>query len=133
MIRRASGTIVLGALAQRRARDRHDVEPVVQVLAERAASRPSSLEVAVGRRDDAHVDRARSSAADALELARLEHAQQLGLRGQRPCSPISSRKIVPPSATSNRPRLPRDRAGERAALVAEQLALEQALAGAPRS
>ena len=40
-------------------------------------------------------------------------------------SPISSRNIVPPSASSKRPSLLRDGAGEGALLVAEQLALEQ--------
>ena len=42
-------------------------------------------------------------------------------------SPISSRKIVPPSASSNLPLLLRDGAGEGALLVAEQLRLEQRL------
>ena len=42
-------------------------------------------------------------------------------------SPISSRKSVPPSASSNLPRRSRDRAGERALHVAEQLALDQLL------
>ena len=40
-------------------------------------------------------------------------------------SPISSRKSVPPSARSNQPRRRLDRAGERAALVAEQLRVDQ--------
>ncbi len=61
-----------------------------------------------------------SMAADSLESLLLEHASSL------PCiawemSPISSRKIVPLSASSNRP-LRRASAGERQALlVAEQL------------
>ncbi len=42
-------------------------------------------------------------------------------------SPISSRKMVPPWARSKRPILFSDRAGERPAHVAEELALEQAL------
>ena len=42
-------------------------------------------------------------------------------------SPISSRNRVPPLATSKRPLLSRVRAGEGAAHVAEQLALEQGL------
>ena len=40
-------------------------------------------------------------------------------------SPISSRKMVPPAASSNAPARARLRAGERALLVTEQLALEQ--------
>ena len=46
---------VLGPLAQRRHADREDVEPVVQVLAERPR-RDQLLEIAVGRGDDPHVD-----------------------------------------------------------------------------
>ena len=72
----------LGAIAQRRQRDREDVEPVVEVLAELAVG-DQLLEVAVGRRDDAHVDLDRLGAADALELALLQHAQQLDLHLHR--------------------------------------------------
>ena len=39
--------------------------------------------------------------------------------------PISSRKIVPPSACMNLPDLVADRAGERAGHVAEQFAFQQ--------
>jgi hypothetical protein len=39
-------------------------------------------EVAVGGRDDAHVDLHGLVAADALELALLQHAQQLHLDGR---------------------------------------------------
>jgi hypothetical protein len=66
-------------------------------------------------------------AADAAELALLQHAQQLDLQRPALISPISSRKIVPPSATSNSPLLVAVGAGERAAHVAEQLRLEQRL------
>ena len=66
-------------LAQRRHEDREDVEPVVEVLAERAGGdRP--LEVLVGRGDQPHVGLDGLGAADALELALLQHAQQLHLR-----------------------------------------------------
>ena len=61
---------------------RHDVEPVEQILAE-AAARDLLLEVAVGRGDEAHVDVDRLDAADALELALLQRAQQLDLHLDR--------------------------------------------------
>ena len=61
---------------------RDDVEPVVEVLAE-VARRDLLLEVAVGRGDQAHVDLDRLDAADALELALLERAQQLHLHLDR--------------------------------------------------
>ena len=59
-----------------------DVEPVVEVLAELAVG-DQLLEVAVRRRDHAHVDANGLAAADALELALLQHAQQLDLHVQR--------------------------------------------------
>ena len=73
---------VVEPIAQRRQVDREDVEPVVEVLAE-LALRDQRLEVAVGGRDDADVDLDRLGAADALELALLQHAQQLDLHLQR--------------------------------------------------
>ncbi len=94
---------VLAAGAQRRQPHRHDVEPVEQVLAERAL-RDEPLEIAVRRRDEADVDLDRLGAAETLHLALLEHAQELDLRG-REMSPISSRKSVPPCASSKRPGL----------------------------
>ena len=58
------------------------VDPVVEVLAE-AAVREQRLEVAVGGRDDAHVDLDLAAAAHARELAVLQHAQQLRLHRRR--------------------------------------------------
>ena len=71
---------VLHALAQGGQVDRHHVEPVVEVLAE-APGLDLGFEVAVGGGDDAHVDLDGAGAADALQLAFLQHAQQLGLEG----------------------------------------------------
>ena len=69
-------------LAQRRHEDREHVQPVVEVLAERAF-RDGLLEVLVGRGDQAHVRLQRLSAAEALVFALLQHAQQLHLRRER--------------------------------------------------
>ena len=83
-------------------------------------------EVAVGRGDHAHVDLDRVRVADALELALLQHAQQLHLqrRAHRPDFVEEQRALV----RLLEPSLPvADRAGERAAHVAEQLGLEQRL------
>ena len=52
----------------------------------------------------AHVDLDGLAAADALDLALLQHAQHLGLRATASMSPISSRNSVPPCACSNLPR-----------------------------
>ena len=70
------------ALAQRGQANRHDVEAVEEVLAERPAG-DELLQIAVGRRDEAHVDADRLDAADALELALLQHAQELHLHLDR--------------------------------------------------
>ena len=62
--------------------DREDVQPVEQV-------RPELLlldelaEIAVGRRDQPRVAAQRARAAQPLELALLQHAQQLRLQLQR--------------------------------------------------
>ena len=53
---------VVGALAQRRRAQRHDVEAEVEILAELAGG-DRRLQVAVGRGHDAHVDLQRLLAA----------------------------------------------------------------------
>ena len=78
------------------------------------------------RGDHADVDLDRVRVADALELALLEHAQQLRLqrRAHRPDLVEEERALVRLLEAA----LPgADRAGERAAHVAEQLGLEQRL------
>ena len=69
-------------LAQRRQADRERVDAVVEVFAEPAVA-DELLERAVGRRNQPEVDRDRLVAAEALEAALLEDAQQLGLGDQR--------------------------------------------------
>ena len=77
----------------------NDVEAIVEVLAERPSS-TIFLQVPVGGRHDAHVDLDVLVAAHALELALLEEPEQLDLDAWAETSPISSRKRVPPSASS---------------------------------
>ena len=69
---------VLAALAQRRHVERDDVEPVVEVLAE-ALLLHHMAEVLVRRGDDADVHADRLGGAEPLELAFLQHAQDLRL------------------------------------------------------
>ena len=69
---------VLLALAQRRQLDRHDGEAVVEILAELPVA-DELAQVLVGRRQDAHVDLDEHVAADRLDLALLDHAQELVL------------------------------------------------------
>ncbi len=69
-------------LAERRHAHADDGEAVVEVVAE-AALVDLALEVAVRRRDDAHVDALRCDVADAPDLALLERAQELRLELER--------------------------------------------------
>ena len=69
---------VLGAVAQRRQAQRHDVEPVEKILAEKTLV-DQDLEVLVGGGDNPHVGLDRGAAADRGVFALLQHAQQPGL------------------------------------------------------
>ena len=114
---------VLLPLAQRRQLHRDHVQPVVQVLAELAVCDHPS-EVAVGGGDHAHVHLDRVRVADPLELALLQHPQQLHLqrRAHRPDFVEEQRAFVRLLEAA----LPvADRAGERPAHVAEELRFEQ--------
>jgi hypothetical protein len=93
---------VLAPARQRRHLDVHDVEAVVEVLAERAGHH-QLLQVAVRGRDHAHVRPACSRCCRPAGPVLLQHAQQLDLQ-RIGMSPISSSISVPPSAAWNRPR-----------------------------
>ena len=114
---------VVLAIAQRRQLDRDDVQPVEQILAE-----PPVLhhlpQVDVGRGDDADVDLDRLHAAEAHELALLDHAQQLGLRLERDVADLVEEDAALVGEVEQ-PLLRVDGAGERALDVAEQRRLEQ--------
>ena len=75
------GEDVLRTFAQRGQLHRKDVEAVVEVPPEQAA-RDHLVEVAVGARDDAHVDPARTVGADGRDGAFLEHAQERDLESR---------------------------------------------------
>ena len=112
-------------LAQRRHAQRVDVEAIVEILS-KAARVDFALEIAVGGRDDARRDRDGPVAADTHHLPVFEHAQQLGLRRQRQLSDLvekqrSAAGVLECAAAQA------IGAGKRAALVAEQLALDQLL------
>ena len=75
------GDVVL-SLAQRRDLDEEDAQPVVEVLA-KAARRDLAGEIAIGGRDEPYVDVARAVLSDALVLAFLNGAEELGLQLER--------------------------------------------------
>ena len=73
---------VLAPLGEARHAQRHDVQAVIEILAE-AALAHVALEIAAGRGDDAHVDGHLLRAAEAQELLLDENAQDLALRLER--------------------------------------------------
>ena len=117
---------VVGALAQRRQHDRQHVQAVVQILAE--ASLPALRPRGCGssRRSRARRRGCRRTPPTRLKVFSSRNRSSFACSAGT-ISPISSRNTVPPSADSSRPRFCWSRVGERAALVAEQLALEQRL------
>src|SRR5512143_2243715 len=109
---------IVRTVAQRRQRDRDDVEPIVQVLAELAALHRAS-EIHVRRGDDAHVDRDRFGAADPPRPTLLEYAQQLALKTKRQVTDLVEEERAAVRGLEQA-GLRRDSVGEGAALVAEQ-------------
>ncbi len=114
---------VLAAVAQRLELERHHVQAVEQILAE--AARAHRLgEVHVGGGDEAHVDLDRARAAHALELALLDHPQQLRLqRRQQVLDLVEVERARGRHLDLAGLRLAR--VGESTLLVPEQLRLEQ--------
>src|SRR5262249_56681265 len=104
-------------------RERADAE--VEILAE-AAALHLGLEVAVGGADEAHVDVDLGGAADARELARLEDAEELGLERQRRLADLVEEERAAGGCLEEADLAPVG-AGEGAALVAEELTLEERL------
>src|SRR5438876_6796572 len=103
--------------------DLDDVQAVVQVFPELV--RPhGGLEAAIGGGDEPHVGADDLLAADAGELAVLEHVQELGLEPQRRLPDLveEERALI---GRLELPRLLPIRARECALLVTEQLGLEQ--------
>src|SRR5690606_18975487 len=83
-------------------------------------------QVPVGRRHDAHVHRDLPVPADPLDLAVLQDAKELGLKGEVELADLveEDRAAV---GLLEAPAVALGRAGERAALVAEERALDQVL------
>ena len=111
--------------AQRRDVDADDVQPVEEVLAELARCH-GLLERLVGGGDDAHIHLDGLVAADALERAGLQHAQDLGLRGGGHVADLVEEERAAVALLEFADAL-EGGAGEGAAFVAEQFAFEQLL------
>ncbi len=116
---------VLSPLAQRR--DGHDIEgETVQEIAAEAALIGQRRQIDISGGDDADVDTLHVVAADALEGAVLDDAQDLLLDGERGIGDLVEEQGAAVGDLEAR-EPPARRAGERARLMAEQLAVEQAL------
>ena len=120
-----SGAMSSRAGPQRRQRDRDDVDPVVEVLAE-LALRDELRQVAVGGGDDAHVDGRLVVAADPADDLLLDRPQELDLHGRRRLADLVEEERAAVGLLEEAALLAH-RAGEGAALVAEELGLEQRL------
>jgi hypothetical protein len=114
---------VTGALAQRRQADDEHREPVVEVGAE-AVRVDLGVEVTVARGDDPDVDGTALGAADALDLAAIDGAEELGLEVERELADLVEEQGAA-RRRLERADAGRAGAGEGAGLVAEQLGLEQ--------
>ena len=119
------------ALAQRRQHERDDVQPVEEILAERAGP-GRRLQVAVRRGNQPEVHPHRPRAADALELPLLQRAQQLRLQRERQLADLVEEERAAVGQL-HLALLEADRAGERPLLVAEQLRSREVFRSAPRS
>ena len=119
----ASGANIVAALAQRRHGNREHVQPEEKILAE-AAGGDRAGQIGIRERHQARVHAQRFGAAEALEGALLEHAQQLRLH-----SGSERRDFVEHDGAALRhleaSRLARHGAGERAALVAKKLGFDK--------
>ena len=114
---------VLEPIAQRRQMQAQHIEAVVEVLAELALL-DRVLGILVGGGEVAHVDLDLAVPADPAHLAVLEHAQQLGLERDRHLGDLVEEERPAVRHLEAALALP-DGAGERALLVAEDLALHQ--------
>ena len=114
---------VFFVFAQRRDVDGHDIQPVVEILA-KGAFFERGAQIAIGGGDQAHVHFDRARAAEPLEFALLQNAQQLHLRGRRNVADFieKQRALVGQFEFSG---LAGGRAGEGALFVAEEFAFQK--------
>ena len=116
---------VLAAIGQARNVDADDVQAVEQVFAELAGLH-QGFQVLVRGGNDAHVDPHRRVAADPVELAIGQHAQQAGLGVGRHVADLVEKQGAAVGLLEAAAALV-GRTGESAFLVAEQLGFHQVL------
>src|SRR5262249_48092116 len=106
--------------------DRYHRQAEVEVLAELSCLH-LALQVALGGGDDADIGVERLVSPHASKLARLEHAQELRLHVERQLANFVEEDRAPVGKLEG-PLSGVDRPGERAAFVAEELALDERVA-----
>ena len=114
---------VFRPLAKRGHDDVDRVEPIEEILAERAGI-DGTFEISVGGRDHLHVDRLALARADRRHFEPLQHVEELRLQVERHLADL----IEKHHATVRRTKRAERRAvgpGERPLFVAEKLALRQ--------
>src|SRR5690606_28309460 len=116
---------VLLALAQRRHRDLDHLEAVVEVMPKPAGCN-GGLQVAIGRGNEPDIHLDRLCAADTLELAFLQHAEELHLKRRRDIADLIQEERAPIGQLESADALVGG-PGEGALLMAKQLALEKLL------
>src|ERR671924_1387346 len=100
-------------------------EPIVEVVA-KAATLDGGEKVSIGRRDQTDIRRERRRSAHPLVAALLKNAEQLGLERERQLADFVEKERAALGQLEAAPLEPLG-AGESAALVAEQLGLDQRL------
>ncbi len=106
--------------------DRHHLESVIQITAKRTGGDPV-FQVAIRGREDPHVHLDRLVRADPRDLAALQHAQQLDLRGGRHVAYFVQKQRAAVGIFELADAVGRG-VGERPANVAEQFAFQNVLA-----
>src|SRR5262245_55790279 len=114
---------VVPTIAQRRQHDRKHTKTIKQIEPEAAVGN-FPLQIAVGGRDHPDVDTPRDIVAHPLELAFLQHAQQLHLEIERNLSDLVEKQRTAVGELKAADAVA-DGAGERSTHVTEELALEQ--------
>src|SRR5215472_6214956 len=113
------------SLPERGNPDGDGVDSKEKIFSKRAGLGPG-LQVFVGRRNQAEVDRNRASTAHAFDLSGLDRAQKLGLHGGRERADLVEEQSA--AVGELEPAWARrDRAGERAFLMSKKLGLGECL------
>ena len=116
---------VFAPLLQRRNAYDDDAQAVEEILPESLLG-DGAIEIDIRGGDDARVGVNRAIAADRTDLAVLQHAQQLHLHRRRHVADLVEKHRAAVRLLEDALAI-RDRAGERAAYVAEQLRFEERL------